>query len=315
MNRRNFINRSAAILVAGSAIGRNMMAAAATSPSMASTTTSLAASAAAQKRNKGRIGFQLYSIRQTLKDDFVGTLKKLSDIGYSAVETFGLFDDKFFGHTMKELDAIVKDMGMSISGGMYQGWQMIPEDTNTPEWDNWKYCISELKSVGAKWAVQASMPGVELKNMDEVKRIAAHFNRVGELCGKSGLKFAFHTHPQDLKMMGDVQIFEYLLKNTEPKLVSYQMDWGNIVNAGGDCVQYLRDYPGRFPLWHTTDFDVVTRKSAQAGKGSVPYPEMFNLAKSSRLEQLTVELHVDAENLDVIKSTFDYFKQFKWTKV
>ena len=306
MNRRNFFSKSAAVLVASSAMSRNMLASATT---LATSSTSEAA-----KLNKGRIGFQLYGIREEMEKDFVGSMKKLSDIGYSAVETFGNFDDKFYGYSMKELDAIVKGMGMSISGGMYQGWQKLPEDINSSSWDNWKFCISELNSVGCKWAVQASMPGGELKTMDDLKYVATHFNRVGELCKKSGLKFAFHNHAADFKVIEGSVVFDYLLKNTDPKLVYYQMDCGNIIYVGRDCLQYLRDYPGRFPLWHTTDCNAATQERKLAGDGDVPFVEMFNIAKSYGLEQLTNELHTGQNNFDSCKKSFDYLKQFKWTK-
>jgi len=309
MNRRNFINKSAALILAGGTMSQTSLASAATSLSTLDTT------ATAAKRNKGRIGFQLFGIRGLMKDDVVGSLKKLSDIGYSSVETFGQFNDKFFGYTMKELDNIVKDMGMSISGGHYQGWQMLPEDTGMPEWNNLKYCISELKSAGAKWVVQASMPGGEPKSMDGVKRVAEHFNRVGELCKKAGMKFAFHNHPPDFKEMEGVRIFDYLIKNTDPKLVSYQFDCGNIINVGVDCIQYLRQFPGRFPLWHPTDYDAANRQSRLAGQGDVPFTEMFAQAKSLGLEDLTAELHTGGDSFESCQITFDYLKQFKWTKV
>ena len=313
MNRRNFISKSAAIMLAGSAMNQKMLASATSSLSDSPSIPPMPLAAA--KPNKGRIGFQLYGIRGAMEKDVIGSLRKLSEIGYSSVETFGLFEEKFFGYSMKELDAIIKDMGMSISGGHFQRWQMLPEDVNSPEWDYWKYCISEFKSVGAKWAIQASMPGGEPKSMDGVKRVAAHFNRVGELCRKSGLKFAFHNHPPDFKMMEDVRIFDYLLKNTDPKLVYYQIDCGNIINVGCDCIQYLRDYPGRFPLWHTTDYDAANRKSMLAGEGDVPFAEMFKQAKALGLEQLTNELHTGQNDFNACKTSFDYLKQFTWTKV
>ena len=312
MNRRNFINKGAALFVIGATANKEMFASA-TSSLMSSSSEEMLASAAA-KRNKGRLGFQLYGVRKALETDFIGGLKKLSAIGFSEVETFGPYEEKFYGRSMKELDVIVKDLGMSISGTHYQGWKMLPEDTNSPEWDNWKYCISELNSVKCKWAIQASMPGGELKSMDDIKRVTAHFNRTGELCKKNGLKFAFHNHPQDFKVIDGVCAFDYILKNTDPKLVSFQVDFGNIINVGRDCVQILRENPGRFPLWHTTDYDAAARKSMLAGEGDVPFPALMEQAKPLGLEVLTVELHTDPDNYDSVKKVFDYMKQFKWTK-
>ena len=233
-------------------------------------------------------------------------------MGYSAVEIYGLKEGKFFNRPIKEVNNMLKDMGMSISS-THTGSSVLPEDTNAKEWDLWKECAASLKSVGAKWAVQAGYPGA--KTVDDLKRIAAHFNRVGEVCKKGGVKFAYHNHDAELRKLDGEVILEFLIKNTDPKLVSFQLDMGHVVNGGGDCVQLLRSYSKRIPLWHASDFDKPNRKYVGLGKGSVPYPALFDLAKSSGLELLTVEQENEVDTFALCKQDFDYLKQFKWTKV
>ena len=296
MNRRHFLSRSAALLVLGSVAGRR----------------AFSAPLEVAKLNKGRIGIQLYSVKDELPKDFVGTLKKLSDIGYSSVEPYGFNGDKFFDRTMKELAVIVKDMGMTISG-THTGSGILPADTNTKEWDFWKKCSASLSSGGAKWAIQAGYPGA--KSIDDLKRIAEHFNRVGEVCKKGGVRFAYHNHHNEFKKIDDEIILDFIIKNTDPKLVSFQLDMGHTINGGGDCLRYLTDFKGRIPLWHASDFDAATRKYIEVGKGSVPYAKMFDIAKASGLEQLTVEQETGGDIFASCKVDFDYLKQFKWTKV
>jgi len=294
MNRRQFINRSAMLLAASSIAGQQVFA------------------AAMAKANKGRIGIQLYSVKDELSKDFTGTLKKLSDMGYSAVEPYGFNGDKFFGRTMKELSILVKDMGMTISG-THTGSGLLPADTNAKEWDFWKKCAASIKSGGGKYAIQAGFPGA--KSLDDLKRITEHYNRVGEVCKKGGVKFAYHNHREELGKIGNEVILEFLIKNTDPKLVFFQLDMGHAVNGGADCVYLLRNYPRRFSLWHASDFDLATRKYVEVGKGSVPYPALFNLANPAGLEQLTVEQETGGDIFASCKVDFDYLKQFKWTKV
>jgi len=294
MNRRQFINKSAMLLVAGSFASREMLA------------------SAMAKANKGRIGIQLYSVRSELPKDFEGTLKKLSAIGYSSVEPYGFNGDRFFNRTMKELSALVKDMGMTISGTHINSG-ILPEDTNAKEWDLWKKCAASLKSGGGKWAIQAGYPGA--RSLDGLKRIADHFNRVGEVCKKGGVKFAYHNHNQELGRIEGEVILDYLIRNTDSKLVFFQLDMGHTVNGGADCVDYLRRFPKRIPLWHASDFDASTRRYTEVGRGSVPYPALFSLAQSAGLEQLTVEQETGGDIIASCKIDFDYLKQFKWTKV
>jgi sugar phosphate isomerase/epimerase len=263
------------------------------------------------KSNKGRIGIQLYSVKNELPKDFVGTLKKLSDIGYSSVEPYGFAKDDFFGHTMKELSAIVKDMGMSVSGS-HIWWNINVNNPAEKEWDFWKSCSGTLKSGGAKWAVLSSIPKVQ--SLDDLKRITSYFNRAAEICKKGGVKFGFHNHYAEFQKVDGEIILDYLIKNTDPKSVFFQMDLGHTVNGGGDCIRYMRDYPGRIPLWHASDFDAASRQYTDVGKGSVPYKALFDLAKTSGLEQLTVEQETKGDIFASCKVDFDYLKQFKWTK-
>ena len=294
MNRRQFISRSAAVLALGSVAGEQAFAAMAAKP------------------NKGRVGIQLYSVRKELPKDLEGTLKKVAAMGYAQAELYGINEGDFFGRTMKETKTMLKDLGMSVSG-THTGSGILPENTNAQEWDFWKKMAEYLKTVGGKWAVQAGYPGA--KTLDELKRVAEHFNRVGEVCQKGGIKFAYHNHHAELgKIEGEV-ILDYLIKNTDPKLVFFQMDMGHTVNGGGDCVRYLREFPKRIPLWHASDFDTASRKYTWLGKGSVPYPMLFELAKSSGLEVLSVEQETEIDTFAACKSDFDYIKQFKWTKV
>ena len=151
--------------------------------------------------------------------------------------------------------------------------------------------------------------------MDALKKVAAHFNRVGEVCKKnSGIKFAYHNHHAELEKIDNEVILDFLIKNTDPKLVSFQLDLGHVTNGRGDCLHYLRDYPGRIAMWHASDFDAASRKYTDVGQGSVPYPALFDIAASSGLQTLTVEQETQGDIFASCKVDFDYLKQFKWTK-
>ena len=291
MNRRQFLGKSAGILALSSIASQQLFAAA---------------------PNKGRIGIQLYSVRNDLPNDFVGTLRKISAMGYSAIEPYGFRSEKFFGYTMKELSDLVGDMGMSISG-THTGSGILPEDINAPEWDFWKNCAQWLKSGGGQWAVQAGFPGAQ--SVDDLKRIAAHFNRVGQVCRAHGVNFAYHNHHREFAKIEDKVILDFLIENTDPQLVSFQFDTGHAVRGGADVVRYLRDYKNRIPLWHASDYDVEKQIYTDVGKGDVPYPEMFEIAEASGLQVLTVEQETVENIFGSLEFNFNYLKQFEWTKV
>jgi len=303
MNRRQFINKSAAVLALGSIANEKMFAASAPPPAP----------------NKGRIGIQLYSVRNDLPRDFVGTLKKLSDIGYSAVELYGFNAEtvQFLNRPIKEIASLVSLGGMSISS-THAGSGMFPEDTNDPRWDYWKIISNQIKSVGGEWAISASLPMSRPgpTTLDDYRRIAAHFNRTGEVCKRRGVRFAFHNHHEVFdRIQGEVPL-EFLIKNTDPELVSFQLDMGHTVRGGGNILNLLRTYPKRFPLWHASDYHATDKVYTNLGQGSVPYKEMFNLPEITNLEHLTVEQEsTEGDIFEKCKIDFDFLKQFKWTGV
>jgi len=297
MNRRQFISRSAALLAAGAIANQELFA------------------GMAPKLNKGRIGIQLYSIRNDLPKDFEGSLKKLSAIGYSQVETYSFDGDKFFGRTMKEVSDIVTGMGMSIES-THCGTRMLPEDTNAPEWDAWKKICDQLKIGGGKWTVLSSLPGGSSpKTFDGLKRITDQFSRMGAVCKQRGVKFAFHNHAEVFERGERETIIEYLIKNTDPELVFFQLDMGHTINGGGNILQLMRTYPKRIPLWHASDYDSGVREYTGLGQGNVPYKLMFDLPDAGGLELLTVEQERTGDIFAMCKADFDFLKQFKWTGV
>jgi sugar phosphate isomerase/epimerase len=286
------------LLAAGSVAGQTVFAAA----------TSMA------KSNKGRIGVQLYSVKDEFPKDFDGTLKKLSAIGYSYVEAYGFTEDDFFGHTMKELSKKVKDLGMSVSGSHI--WKNATiKDPDSKEWDFWKTCAATMKSGGAEWAILSSIP--KPTTLDDLKNTVDYFNHAGKICKEGGVRFGFHNHYDEFTKIESVgeAILDYLIKNTDPKLVSFQLDLGHVINGGGDIMHYVRDFPGRIRLWHASDFRLAKRTYTEDGTGNVPYPELFKLADSSGLERLVVEQETTGDIFASLKTDFDYLKQFKWTKV
>ncbi|MDR3093084.1 MAG: sugar phosphate isomerase/epimerase [Bacteroidales bacterium] len=294
MDRRDFLQKGAMAVLAGCGMSAEALAA-----SMA--------------KKSNRIGIQLYSIREYLPKDFTGSLQKLADIGYSHVEAYGVDGDKFLHKTLKETSAIVKDMGMKLTS-THCGTGLLPADTQAKEWDYWRKTAQAMKEVGGKFLAQPWVPS--MKTIDELKRSAEQFNKVGEICKKNGLKFAFHNHDIEFKKFdGQGPVIEdFLLKNTDPELVFFQLDLGHVINGGGDILDYMRKYPKRFLSWHASDFK-KGQGYIELGQGDVPWYDLFKIAKSYGLEDLTMEHESGDDRFAIMKRNFDYLAQFPWTKV
>ncbi|MDB5138053.1 MAG: sugar phosphate isomerase/epimerase [Mucilaginibacter sp.] len=232
-SRRDFI-RNTTLVVAGSTLLSNKLFAA--------------------PKKIERVGVQLYSIRDAMGKDPKGSLKKLSDMNYIHVEHANYVDRKFYGYTAKEFKKILGDLALQMPSGhtvmTAQDWDTSKNDFT----DKWKYTIEDAAEVGQRYVISPWLDESLRKDTDGLKRFMQQFNKCGELCKKSGMKFGYHNHNFEFStMVGDNNLYDFILKNTDPDLVAQQMDIGNMLGAGGIALDLLKKYPGRFELMHVKD--------------------------------------------------------------
>lgn len=201
-----------------------------------------------------RVGVQLYSVRDAMHTDPKGSLKKLADMGYIHVEHANYIDRKFYGYTPKEFKKILADLSLQMPSGhtvmTAHDWDTSKNDFT----DKWKYTIEDAAEVGQRYVISPWLDESLRKDQEGLKRFMDQFNKCGELCKKSGMKFGYHNHNFEFSTkVGDSDLYDFILKNTDPELVAQQMDVGNMLGAGGIALDLLKKYPGRFELMHVKD--------------------------------------------------------------
>ena len=154
---------------------------------------------------------------------------------------------------------------------------------------------------------------------DDLKRYMEVFNKSGELCKKSGMKFGYHNHDFEFSQkLNEKKVFDIILENTDPKLVVQQLDIGNMYHAGGIAADIIKQYPGRFQSLHVKD-EIKSDKgemgggyeSTILGTGVVPVKDILKLAMKSGG---TVHLIVEQESyqgktpLDCVKEDLNIMK-------
>lgn len=262
----------------------------------------------------GPIGIQLYAVREALHANPAGTLKKLKQIGFGEVETAGFGD-----LTAKQFRKLLDDNGL-----------VCPSAHLAFEADKIDQSLADAKVLGASYAVTGSLRSlaadkakpVEWKTdmgADEAKRTAELANRLGERAKRAGLQFAYHNHNQEFADLGDGTIgFDWLLSNTDPDLVKFQIDCGWMVLGGRDPVDYFKKYPNRFPSIHVKDFQPASTKpdgtteeprGAELGRGMIDYRPIFAAAKQAGLKHYFVEQEGPFERMDQMQAAevaYDY---------
>jgi sugar phosphate isomerase/epimerase len=245
-----------------------------------------------------RLGLQLYSVRDAMKTDPSGSLKKLADMGYVHVEHANYVDRKFYGYSAKDLKKLLDDLGLQMTSGhtvmVAEDWDATKNDFT----DKWKYTIEDAEEVGQRYVISPWLDEKLRTDMDALKRFMDQFNKCGELCKQHGMTFGYHNHNFEFKTkIGDGTLYDYILANTDPALVAQQMDIGNMLGAGGVAIDLIKKYPGRFELMHVKDETKSDSgegmdgyDSTILGQGVMPVKEILKAARSTGgTSQFTIE--------------------------
>ena len=237
---------------------------------------------------KELVGLQLYSVRDAMKADPAGTLKKLSDGGYKYIEHAGYDNGKFYGYTPAEFNKLMNGLGLRMPSGHSRMGLAEWDNAKNDFTDTWKKTIADSAAVGQHFVLNPWMDESLRGDTESLKKLMHYFNKSGELCKTYGMKFGYHNHNFEFTTaMGNGNLYDFILQNTDPALVAQQMDFGNMVGAGAKPVDYLKKYPGRFQLLHVKDEIKSEGKgdlgdgydSCILGKGIMPMTEILALAR------------------------------------
>ncbi|MEN9684461.1 MAG: hypothetical protein RLZZ28_247 [Bacteroidota bacterium] len=199
-------------------------------------------------------GIQLYSVRDDMKQDPLGTLKALSEMGYHYVEHANYVNRKFYGYDAKEFKKILEGNGMKmLSGHTVMGkehWDAAKKEFS----DSWKYTVEDAATVGQEIVISPWLDESLRKTYDDMLRYMEVFNKSGELCKKSGMRFGYHNHNFEFtQTLNGSKVYDIILANTDPALVAQQLDMGNLYGTGANAYEIVQKNPGRFISMHVKD--------------------------------------------------------------
>jgi sugar phosphate isomerase/epimerase len=251
---------------------------------------------------KTPLGLQLWSVRDAMKTDAMGTLKSLSKFGYSYVEGFGYNDGKWFGMAPLEMKKALADLGMTQKSG-HQAVTTAEYDTSKKDiTDSLKKAIDAAVVVGQKYIICPYMQDGD-RNKEKVAVLCEAFNKAGEYANKAGLRFGYHNHDFEFTTrIDDMPMYQYLLNNTDPKLVCFEMDMCWVVRGKYNPIDWFKMYPGRFELAHMKDLASQDKsESCIIGTGIVDFKQIIANAKVAGLKNFIVELeHYKAGSVEEV---------------
>jgi sugar phosphate isomerase/epimerase len=233
-------------------------------------------------------GLALYTVRDQMNEDPEGTLKEVSEIGYRYIEDAGYKDGKFYGMEPEAYKQVL------------ERYELIPYSSHQSgiNYDNANQIIDDLKTVGFQYLV-IPIPPMGLFKVDPDTRkmgmtggaanLTDILNTLGQQTSEAGLKLLYHNH--DFELIEDedgIVPMDYLLENTNPEDVNFELDLYWVTKAGANPNDYFNRYPGRFKAWHVKDMDDQGR-FAPVGRGMIDFATILSNKEKSGMEFYFVE--------------------------
>ena len=243
--------------------------------------------ATAPGEEKFSFGFQVWTIRKELNEDFPGTLNKMAAMGYSEVEMCSPLGYSFLGFkplneiSGTEMKKIIEGAGLVCSSSHFTSKELQDSLDNRIEW---------ASQIGMKQMAQ-SMPSLNLRNatMDDWRKSAQDLNVIGEKTKAAGIQMVYHNHHFEFKEIDGELIYDVLLEELDPDLVKMQFQVA-VVDIGYMAADYFRKHPGRFISAHLADYSNELGKQVPVGQGIVDWKDFFEAAPAGGVKNYFVEM-------------------------
>lgn len=263
------------------------------------------------------IGVQLYSIRDVIGNpeayarNHEEAFKALAQMGYTSVEAACYSDGKLYGVDPEQYKADLEAAGLK-SLSTHIGRNLSDEElasgdfTESMKW--WDQAIAAHKAAGCKYVVCPSFAVPQ--TLAGLKTYCDYFNAIGAKCKENGMLFGYHNHSHEFNKVEDKVIYDFMLENTNPNSVFFEMDVYWAVMGHAAPVEYFKKYPGRFTMLHIKDY----RELGESGM--VGFDAIFNNAGLAGMKDFIVEIEAFTKGdwKESMKACADYLLKSDFVK-
>jgi sugar phosphate isomerase/epimerase len=246
------------------------------------------------------VALQMYTLRNESQSDFVGTLKKVSEMGYQGVELAGTG-----GIAAAELRMLVEDLNLDVAGS-HVGLERLEGDLQTE--------IEYNITLGNRFIVCPYLGEDRRRTADGYRQVAESLNQIGQVCQDEGIQLCYHNHAFEFQEFEGRSGLDILLSATFPDLVALELDTYWVEYGGKSAVDYLERYAGRVPLVHLKDMTAgENRTFAEVGAGTMNWAAITDAGRRADAEWFIVEQDTcQRDPLTSVRMSLDYLRSKGW---
>jgi len=246
------------------------------------------------------VGLQLYTLRDETSHDFIGTLKKVADIGYKAVEFAGFGDIP-----AREMRKVLEELGLKACSSHFG----MPFRNRDQLESMLAFHIEYNKEIGSDYVIIPWAPFEDVATVEELAPLLDDIRYTVDTCVKAGIGVGYHNHAFEFRKLGDKLIHEHIFDEIGPELqVELDLYW--VKKAGLDPKSYLSKFKDRTPIIHIKDMTADERGFfTEVGRGIINYPAIFEKAPELGVRYFLVEQdQCGRPPLESIRMSFDYLR-------
>jgi sugar phosphate isomerase/epimerase len=227
------------------------------------------------------IALQLYSVRESMTQDFFGTVRKVAAMGYAGVETAG-----FPGTTPQEAGKLFRELGLQVPGA----------HSPLPIGEQRDSVLAAMEAIGCTRIISGGIGADHYKTLDLIKRACENFNASAQTAQAHGMTFGVHNHWWEVGEVEGRWVFDVLLEELDPSIF-FELDTYWIQSAGVNAAEFVAKYGSRAPLLHIKDGPVeIGKPHVAVGDGAMDIPAVVKAGQGTT-EWLIVELDACATDM------------------
>jgi sugar phosphate isomerase/epimerase len=252
-------------------------------------------------------GMQTYTFRNSMKIDVAATLDTIKSLGITVLES----STNPNGLTSEAFRKLLDERGMT-SPSVGAGYEELVKDPAE--------VARKAKIIGASYVMTAWIPHKKEFTLADAQKAVADFNKVGKVLKENGITFCYHTHGYEFIPYQSGTLFDYMVKNTNPEYVSFEMDILWVFHGGGDPAKLLLKYPNRWKLMHLKDLrkgvkgdhtgGTSTDNDVALGTGQLDLPAILKAAKKVGVKYYFIE-DESPKFREQVPQTMSYLKSLK----
>ena len=225
-----------------------------------------------------KIGLQIYTLRDQARGDLLATIRKVAEAGYEGIEFDQGLRERIGSAELKthmqQVD--IRVIGLTLT---------LPE-LGAPLDPMIEYALQ----TEAEWLVIPWITPDLWVSTDGIETVGQMLNKAGERIAKFGLRFTYHTHGYEFRMLQGRMAIEYLFEILDPKFVELQVDTFWVASAGVDCAAFIETYLDWIGSFHIKDaYSFKPAVDTEVGRGNLDLQEVVNLGVQGDVEWFIVE--------------------------